>query len=152
MKRLGFWYFWACFMFGIFGKKLIGADSSIYPFFMMGVVAIFELYILLKFPYSEKLWIYEESENKPKYIRWIGLIPILAISYFCRTTILYVLIYCPLTEVAVIYFTGTKEEKSKLYIRLAPLLQALLQGIVGFLLVLAFVMGFLFLKTKGNGV
>ncbi|MCR4624187.1 MAG: hypothetical protein K5780_06155 [Alphaproteobacteria bacterium] len=150
MNRLGFWYFWACFMFEIFGKKLISTDSSICPFFMMGVVTIFELYILLKFPYSEKLWLYEASAKNPKctQTRWIGLIPILAISYFCRTTILYVLIYCPLTEAAVIYFTGTKEEKNKLSARFAPLLQ----GIAGFLLVLIFVMGFLFLKTKGNGV
>lgn len=148
MKRLGFWYFWACLMFGIFGKKLISTDSSIYPFFMMGIVAIFELYILLKFPYSEKLWLYKESANKPKCIRWIGLIPILATSYCYRTTILYVLIYCPLTENAVIYFTGTKEEKNKVRARFAPLLQC----IVGFLLVLAFVYGFLFLKTKGSGV
>ena len=145
MKRLGFWYFWACFMFGLFGKKLISPDSSIYPFFMMGVVAIFELYILLKLPYYEKLWMYEASTNKPKFIRWIGLIPILAISYIYRTTILYVLVYCPLTEAAIIYFTGTKEEKNKLYVRSAPLLQ----GIGGMLLVLAFVIGFLFLKAKG---
>ncbi|MBO4405258.1 MAG: hypothetical protein J5821_00840 [Alphaproteobacteria bacterium] len=145
MNRLGFWYFWVCLMFGLFGKKLISTDSSIYPFFMMGVVAIFELYILLKLPYSEKLWIYEESENKPKYIRWIGLIPILAVSYIYKTTVLYVLIYCPLTEAAVIYSTGTKEEKSKLYVRFAPLLQS----VGGMLLVLAFVYGFLFLKAKG---
>lgn len=119
---------------------------------MMGIVAIFELYILLKFPYYEKLWLYEESANKSKYIRWIGLIPILAISYFYRTTILYVLIYCPLIEAVVIYFTGTKEEKNKIYARFASLLQATLQAIVGFLVVLAFVIGFLFLKAKGNGV
>lgn len=140
MNRLGFWYFWACFMFGIFGKKLISTDSSIYPFFMMGVVAIFELYILLKFPYSEKLWLYEESANKPKCIRWIGLIPILTMSYIYKTTILYVLIYCPLTENAVIYFTGTKEEREKILARIKIKLKdfalALLAGVSGFIFVI----------------
>ena len=145
MKRLGFWYFWACYMFGIFGKMLINPDSEIYPFFVTGLVAIFELYLLLKLPYYEKLWMYEESANKPKFIRWIGLIPILAISYIYKTTILYVLVYCPLTEATIIYFTGTKEEKNKLDVQYAPLLQ----GIGGMLLVLAFVIGFLFLKAKG---
>ncbi len=104
MKRLGFWYFWACLVFEMLGRKSISMDSSIYPFFVMGLVAIFELYILLKLPYAEKLRIHEENEDNPKcrQIRWIGLIPILAISYIYRTTILYVLIYCPLTEASVI--------------------------------------------------
>ena len=140
MNRLGFWYFWACFMFGIFGKKLINTDSPIYPFFMMGLVAIFELYILFKFPYSEKLWIYEESENKPKCIRWIGLIPILAISYIYKTTILYVLIYCPLTEVAIIYIAETNSEREKILARIKTKLKdlalALITGVGGFIFVI----------------
>jgi len=145
-RLLKFLCFWTILLFETRVRRLMGTDSSIYPFLAMGIVAIFELYILLKLPYSEKLWHYEATNNpKCTQIRWIGLIPILAMSYCCRTTILYFLVYCPLTEAAVIYFTGTKEEKNKLYVRLAPLLQ----GIVGFLLVLAFVYGFLFLKVKG---
>ncbi len=73
----------------ILGQKLIGGNSSIYPFFTVGVVAIFELYILLKLPYFKKLLIYEESTNNPKYtqMRWAGLVPILALTYFSRILI-----------------------------------------------------------------
>jgi len=153
-RLLNFLYFWMIFLFETRVRNLMRTDSAIYPFLAMGIVAIFELYILLKLPYSKSFWFYEASANNPKctqkcsQIRWIGLIPILAVSYYYRTTILYFLIYCPLTEAVVIYFAGTKKEKDKLYARFAPLLQ----GIVGFLLVLAFVYGFLFLKAKGIGI
>ena len=107
------WYVWIWLILEILGQKLIGRDS--YPFFTMGVVAVFELYILLKLPYSEKLLVYEESSNNPMYIkiRWAGLIPILALTYFSRTLIWYFLFYYPLTEMAVSCFFGTEEEKNK---------------------------------------
>lgn len=152
-RLLNFLCFCTILLFETRVRRLIGTDSSIYPLLATGIVAIFELYILLKLPRFENFWLCEASANNPKctqkcsQIRWIGLIPILAVSYYYRTTILYFLIYCPLTEAVVIYFAGTKEEKDKLYARFAPLLQ----GVVGFLLVLAFVYGFLFLKAKGNG-
>ena len=109
------WHFWVCGILEILGQKLIGRNSSIYPFFTMGVVAIFELYILLKLPYSEKLWIHEESADNPKctQIRWIGLIPILAVSFFSRTTLWYFIAYYETLERAVLYFAGTEEEKEK---------------------------------------
>ena len=73
----------------ILGQKLIGGNSSIYSFFAAGAAAVFELYILLKLPYFEKLLIYEESANNSKYtqIRWAGLVPILALTYFSRILI-----------------------------------------------------------------
>ena len=109
------WYIWAWVVFEILGRKLIGDNSPVYPFFTMGVVAIFELYILFRFPYSEKLWIHEESADNPKctQIRWIGLIPILAWSYFSRITAWYFIVYFPLTEIVTLYFAGTEEEKNK---------------------------------------
>ncbi|MBO6055433.1 MAG: hypothetical protein J6P84_00420 [Alphaproteobacteria bacterium] len=109
------WYLWIWIVFDIFGPMMMGLYSPIYPFFAAGVVAIFELYILLKLPYFEKLLVYEESANNPKYtqIRWIGLIPILALTYFSRTLMWYFVFYYPLTEMAVSYFFGTEEEKNK---------------------------------------
>ncbi len=109
------WYVWIWLVLEILGKRLIGGNSSIYPFFAAGVVAVFELYILLKLPYFEKLLVYEESANNPKYtqIRWIGLIPILALTCFSRTLMWYFVFYYPLTEMAVLYFFGTEEEKNK---------------------------------------
>lgn len=109
------WYVWAWIVFEILGKKLIGDNSPVYPFFTTGVVAAFELYILLKFPCFEKLWLYEESSNNPKctQIRWIGLLPILVASCFTRTTLWYFWIYFPLTETATLYLAGTEEEKNK---------------------------------------
>jgi len=109
------WHFWVWIILEILGQKLIGRDSTIYPFFTMGVVAIFELYILFKLPYSEKLWIYEESANNPKcmQVRWIGLLPILALSYFSRTMVWYFIAYYETLERAVLRFAGTEEEKEK---------------------------------------
>ena len=109
------WYIWAWVVFEILGRKLIGDNSPVYPFFTMGVVAIFELYILFRFPYSEKLWIYEESADNPKctQVRWIGLIPILTVSFFSRTTLWYFIVYYEILERAVLYFAGTGEEKEK---------------------------------------
>ncbi|MBO7536805.1 MAG: hypothetical protein J6T29_00505 [Alphaproteobacteria bacterium] len=109
------WYVWIWLVLEILGKRLIGGNSPIYPFFTAGVVAIFEIYILLKLPYFEKLLVYEESANNPKYtqIRWIGLIPILALTCFSRTLMWYFVFYYPLTEMAVLYFFGTEEEKNK---------------------------------------
>ena len=110
------WYFWVGIIFEILGQKLIGRETSVYPFFTAGVVAVFELYILLKLTYSENLWLYEESANNPKCIkiRWIGLLPILAWSYFTRMTAWYFFIYFPLTETVTLYFAGTEETKNKI--------------------------------------
>jgi len=109
------WYVWIWLVFDIFGPMLMGLYSPVYPFFTAGVVAIFELYILLKLPYSEKLLVYEKNANNPMYIkiRWAGLIPILAVSYFSRTLMWYFLFYYPLTEMFILYFFGTEEEKNK---------------------------------------
>ena len=109
------WFVWVWLILEILGQQLIGGNSPIYSLFTAGIVAIFELYILLKFPHFEKLLIYEKSANNPKYmqIRWMGLIPILAVSYFSRTSMWYFPIYHPLTEMAALYFFGTEEEKNK---------------------------------------
>ena len=109
------WYFWIWLILEILGYKLVRGNSSIYPFFAAGIFATFELYILLKLPYFEKLLVYEESANNPKYtqIRRIGLIPILVLTYFAHTLIWYFLFYHPLTEMATLYFFGTEEEKNK---------------------------------------
>lgn len=109
------WYFWIWIIFEILGQKLIGRNSSLYPFFTAGVIAIFELYILLKLPYSERLWIYEGNANDPKciYVRWMGLIPILASSYFFRTTGLGFVIYPTILERCIFYFIGTELYKNK---------------------------------------
>ena len=105
------WYLWIWLVFDIFGPMMMGLYSSIYPFFAAGVVAIFEIYILLKLPYFEKLLVYEESANNPKYmqIRWAGLIPILALTYFSRALVWYFVFY----QMAVSYFFGTEDEKNK---------------------------------------
>lgn len=105
------WFFWVWLVLEILRHKLIGENSPIYPFFTAGVVAIFELYILLKLPYFEKLLVYEESANNPKYmqIRWAGLIPILALTYFSRALVWYFVFY----QMAVSYFFGTEDEKNK---------------------------------------
>ncbi|MBO7642224.1 MAG: hypothetical protein J6S86_03625 [Alphaproteobacteria bacterium] len=109
------WYLWVWIVFDIFGSMMMGLYSSIYPFFAAGVVAVFELYILLKLPYFEELLINEESANNSKYtqIRWAGLIPILALTCFSRTLMWYFVFYYPLTEMAVSYFFGTEDEKNK---------------------------------------
>jgi len=109
------WHFWVWIILEILGQKLIGRDSAIYPFFTTGVVAIFELYILFKLPYSEKLWIYEESANNSKCIvaRWCGLVPILALSYFSRTMVWYFIAYYETLERVILRFAGTEEEKEK---------------------------------------
>lgn len=46
-------------------------------------------------------------------IRWAGLIPILAVSYFSRTLMWYFLFYYPLTEMFILYFFGTEDEKNR---------------------------------------
>ena len=110
------WCVCVCIILEIIGLKTIGWNSSIYPFFVMGVVAIFELYILLKLPYSEKLWYYEENSDNPKciQIRRIGFVPILVMSYLLRTTLLYAFFYPLLLEAATLYFAGTDESKNKI--------------------------------------
>ena len=134
------WCVWACIILEIVGAKIIGGNSSIYPFFTMGIVAIFELYILLKLPYSEKLWLYDESPNNPKctQIRWIGLIPILAISYFLRTTLLYAFFYSMLLEAPTLYFSGTEESKNKVRADVLDNVKALAIVAIGFVGVLIF--------------
>lgn len=110
------WCVWACLILEFIGAAIIGKNPVVYSFFVMGVVAVFELYILLKLPYSDKLWLYEESVNNPKCIkiRWIGLVPILAISYFLRTALLYAFFYSILIEAPTLYFAGTEETKNKI--------------------------------------
>lgn len=109
------WYFWVGIIWEVFGQEQIGRDSSVFLLITIGIIAVLELYILLKLPYSEKLWLYEESSNNPKcsQTRWIGLLPILVWSYFTRTTLWYFWIYFPLTETATLYLAGTEEEKNK---------------------------------------
>ena len=51
------WFVWVWLILEILGQKLIGGNSPIYSLFTAGIVAIFELYILLKFPHFEKLLI-----------------------------------------------------------------------------------------------
>jgi hypothetical protein len=110
------WYLWIGIILEVLGQKLIGREAPIYPFFTTGVVAVFELYVLLKLPYSENLWLYEESPNNPKctQIRWIGLIPILAVSYFTRTPLWYFWFYISLSETITLFFAGTEETKNKM--------------------------------------
>jgi len=110
------WCVWACLILEFIGAAIIGKNQLVYSFFVTGVVAVFELYILLKLPYFEKLWLYEESVNNPKCIkiRWIGLVPVLAISYFFRTTLLYAFFYSTLIEAPTLYFAGTEEIKNKI--------------------------------------
>lgn len=110
------WYFWIGIILEVLGQKLIGRESPIYPFFTTGVVAVFELYILMKLPYSENLWLYEESANNPNctQVRWIGLLPILAVSYFARTTLWYFWFYISLSETFTLFFAGTEETKNKI--------------------------------------
>ena len=141
------WRFWVWIILEILGYKLIGRETSIYPFFTMGIVAIFELYILLKLPYSEKLWIYEESANNSKCViaRRCGFIPILALSYFSRTTLWYFIFYYATLEGAVFYFAGTEEERNKVR---ADIFDKMKGIIIGAIVLTAILVSYAYMHSK----
>jgi len=128
-------------------------------FFCLSVSIVCESWIFFRLPGSRFLWMYEKNSYYTIYrkIRMMSAVFlwILMLAVSTNYSLLFYWLFMCLFESIVVYtlrIPPTKgaqritEPKEFPNIRFAPLLQ----GIVGMLSVLAFVLGFIFLKAKGS--